>query len=235
MHLQRAWDRAGEDKFAVQMLEQLESTGKAQMQDRETYWIRSMQSYRRESGYNLNQSVARAGCYSDESRDRMKDSSRKRWERHYAEHGRPNKQYVRKLEHEKKKSGHPEGVPLSKEHAQKIGDALRGRQRSPETIEKVRLALKGQKRSPEFGQHISNVLTGRKLDSAHRLKVIRNLSNRGTPKQYVVIAPTGVSETIENLAEFCRLRGLSESGMYNVACGLCRQYKGWKCHKAEED
>ncbi len=50
-------------------------------------------------------------------------------------------------------------------------------------------------------------------------------------KRYRLVDPLGIEYEIVGLEEFCKLAGLSPSGMYTVASGKQHTHRGWKCQK----
>lgn len=142
------------------------------------------------------------------------------------------------------------GREFTPETKERIGDANRGKKRSAETREKLKnkevtqaqreklsLAHTGKKRSEEHCQNISVAKKGKKLSEATRQKMreawtLRSKEEKAAEKakHYLVISPSGEKFAVKNLSEFCRTHDIgSSSGLYQVANGKIKHYKGWTC------
>jgi group I intron endonuclease len=122
-HLQRAWDKYGDDSFVSEIVEH---TSVDQLNEREQAWINKLNATNQEFGYNI---APEAGSNRGFTFDHTEDGKRK-------------------ISMSKK------GVPLSKEHCQKLSEARKSYQQSRETIEKARVSNTGKKRSSEAKENM---------------------------------------------------------------------------------
>lgn len=119
--------------------------------------------------------------------------------------------------------------PFTEEHKAKIGLGNLGKKKSAEEIARRVEKQKGQKRAP--------------FSEEHKLKI--GLAQKGKPRsqksmkallashvqQWIVINPSGETIEVENLKAFCRISGLDQRHMSNVAHGKEKHHKGWKCYR----
>ena len=78
--------------------------------------------------------------------------------------------------------------------------------------------------SLESRHKISNALRGKKHSEESKVK--RALSRRKVAYPCIV-SPSGITHSVSDMTNFCRLHGLHQTGMFDLVNGKCRQYKGW--------
>lgn len=199
-YLQRAWKKYGERAFEWQVLEY---TSKAQLIEREQYWIDILHTVK-PSGFNI---CPVAGStlgkqHSLEARAKMSETRKKLT---------PRKQ--------------------TPEERAKRSATMRGKKKSPEHIEKMRASQLGKKRpyrDANYREKISKAHKGRKHTPEHAEKVANTKR-----KTYIVTSPDGIETTIHGMRRFCREYGLCQSNMTAVAKGKKPHHKGWKCRHAQ--
>jgi hypothetical protein len=127
-------------------------------------------------------------------------------------------------EHKAKRKLFGQGVP------QPLIPSFTGRVHTQDTKDKISLAKKG---CPAYfkGPHTAEAIEknrqahlGKPLSEAHKLKL---------SKTYLLTSPQGECIQVTNLAQFCRERGLAQGNMVNVAAGIKRHCKGWKCTRLD--
>lgn len=139
-HLQRAWNKYGEDSFTFDILEEC---SKDKLDEREKYWIDYYNSYK--NGYNCTLGGDGVSGYKHTEERKQKISKAVRGENHplYGKH-------------------------LSKEHKRKMSESLksenntwRGRHHSEETKQKMSESQKGKSKSKEHKQKLSEAHKGK--------------------------------------------------------------------------
>jgi group I intron endonuclease len=127
----------------------------------------------------------------------------------------------------------------SDESKRKIGLAHKGKVVSDITRKRIRASKvgkshfskfnktkKGTTLSDEHKQKCSESLRGRIISESHRDRLSQKNS-----QSYLVTSPSGDTTAIHGLTRFCKLNGLSQSGMSNVLSGRQSNHKGWKIKK----
>jgi group I intron endonuclease len=162
-HLQRAWDKYGEENFEFNILEYVED--KEKLIEREQYWLDKTQCYNPEIGYNIRK-VA-------ESNLGLK-------------HTDETKEYLRKIN---MGNTHGLGYIPTEETRKKLSMALTGKKKtnvkpmSEETKVKISQANKGKKRTEEHKKQQSERQKGKKLSDETRKKMseskMGNTSSKG--------------------------------------------------------
>jgi len=110
------------------------------------------------------------------------------------------------------------------------------------TESKIKIGLKNKGKTPHnkgvpmsesMKQRISNT---KKLNPrpAHNKGKTMNyskdaLNNMCRAKTWCITHPTGTTEIIKNLRNFCKENSLDERAMRNIANGRCKIYNGWHC------
>lgn len=110
------------------------------------------------------------------------------------------------------------GVPRSEEVKRKISEKNKGRKWSEES----KLKLKESKRN------ISDE-TRKKLSNSHRGQVSWN--NDSGSYLYKVTNPQGEVKIVKGLGKYCRENNLLPGGLYKVASGKRKQYRGYIASK----
>lgn len=74
-HLQRSFNKYGIDNFVVEIIEKID---KEIALDRETYWIKKLQSYERDKGYNIliDSPIPRQSKHTEETKRKMSESQK---------------------------------------------------------------------------------------------------------------------------------------------------------------
>jgi hypothetical protein len=104
------------------------------------------------------------------------------------------------------------GYKQSEEHKEKNRQAKLGKNQPPEAIEKTRLANLGRKQT-DFQ---------------------KKKAREANEKEWRIITPDGVEETITNLRRYSLERGLDPGNMMHVARGKQKQHKGYVVFKVEQ-
>lgn len=200
-HLQRTWNKYGEQLF---IFEVIELTTPDILIDREQYWLDNLNPELNESLIAGRPSNSRHSC-SIESRQKISNANKGR--KHTLE------------ELERMKVSHLGnknclGYKQTKEHIEKCRLAKLGKKNKPHSLEtrmKIGLANKGK-------------LKGRVLSDETKRKM-----SIGKQKRYIVIDPNGNEMPILGLKGFCQDNGLDISKMVAVANGRRSHHRNWKC------
>jgi group I intron endonuclease len=157
-HLQRAWDKYGDEVFEFEVLVDLgslvmgEISPQTIVDEHEQYFIWIFRSYERKFGYNLHNKARGRGRVTEETKKRISER---------------NKGKKLSEEAKRKMSLARIGKVCSQETKKKIGEANSGRAKSEETLRRMSLSHKGQNK-------------GGTLSEEHRMKIAQSL--RGKPK-----------------------------------------------------
>jgi hypothetical protein len=127
------------------------------------------------------------------------------------------------------------GLTIEDERVQKYISKLKGKKRSKETNRNISQALKnlGDKhpsRNSERRRHQSQILKGRVSSNkgkSHSEETKNRMSDSHCNKIYTIISPIGQVFVVKNLNKFSIKNRLDSSGMYRVAKGKQKTYKGW--------
>lgn len=155
-----------------------------------------------------------------------------------------NKGRIVSLETRKRMSKLRKGIkrgPFSEEHKRNIAKTKKGKWAGKENpkyrkgylIQGKNNGMFGKKHSKETREKISKALSGskhtlygKKIPIEQRKKMDENRSH-----WWLIIFPDGNKIIIRNLSNFCNKYNLSDSAMNNVAHGLGKHHKGFKCKK----
>ena len=219
-HLQRSWNKYGEESFEFSILLECEES---QLNTYEQYYIFELMTYDSRVGYNKN--------YGGNS-------------------GRPTEEIRRKLSETKIGENNPNyGKPLSNETKRKLSEALKGennpnygKHHSEETKEKMSEAKKGEN-NPNYGKHHSEE-TKRKLSEANKGvnnfmygKTGKNSPNYGktgenNPKSKSVIQidpnTNEIVNTYPGVREAERQTGFDQGAISRCCRGEQKIHKGYK-------
>ena len=55
--------------------------------------------------------------------------------------------------------------------------------------------------------------------------------SKALSKNWSATSPEGVTHSVNNLREFCKINNLDQGNMVKVSQGILKQHKGWKCIK----
>lgn len=225
VHLQRAWDRYGEDNFEFKIIETV--ADKNNLIEREQFFMDYYLSYNKNKGYNLQPKANNSLGYkhTNESKRNMSiahigkilsdDTKRKI---SIATSGENNHNYGKGY----KFSGenHPMyGKKRSAESKRNMSIAHIGNKLSEETKRKLSIAMSGENH-PIYGKQHSEIS-------------IEKMSMSSSQK-WIVTSPDGVVFSITNLYKYCQHNNLNNGHMYQVAKGNIPHHKGWKCKKLYE-
>jgi group I intron endonuclease len=125
-----------------------------------------------------------------------------------------------------RKAGRPKhsnglkGKHFTEEHRRRISEARKGMKFTEAHRRRLAESHKGQV-SWSKGKHLSET-TRRKISESL-------LGTTRAAKQYLVTYPDGRTETIRNMAEFCRQHNLTKGNLCNVAKGRAPHHKGFRC------
>ena len=146
IHIRNAVKKYGKDKFAVKLIDTAES--KEELDEKEIYWIRELDSRNPDVGYNL----AKGGAghqMSGTTRQRMAEAHR----------GRKNPKSPETI---KKLSEALKGHAVSAEARRHMSESQQGKKMSEEQKRKISNALKGRVKSEEERKRLSEALKGNK-------------------------------------------------------------------------
>lgn len=160
-HLQRSWNKYGEDKFVFEVIEECDLSS---LYIRENYWVSYYDSLNKDKGYNL---------------DKVLPDGRKEM----------SKETRIKIGLAHKGKATRTGATLSEETKRAISESHKGKKLSKETRQKISNSLIGNKRtlghklSEEHKRKISSILAGRKredlfgveLSEEHKEKISNGL------------------------------------------------------------
>jgi len=158
-HLQRAWNKYGEENFEFQILEKLEDrTDISLISKREEFWITSFGSFKSENGYNIDVIVGGRKAVSEETRAKISK----------ANSGRKCSPEAKEKIVKTLKSLYQDGVEKPWNKGLKMSEQFRetarlshiGLKHKPETIEKIRSWNIGKVVSSETKQKISSSKKG---------------------------------------------------------------------------
>ena len=153
IHITNALKKYGRDKFSVELIDTAAS--KEELNEKEIYWIRELDSRNPNVGYNL----AKGGAG-----HRMSSDSRKRM-------SEARKRYCATEAGKEQLSKSMRGKKLSEEQKRKISNALKGRVKSEEERKRLSESLKGNKCgfcSPGYKHKEVTEETRKKLSESHK-------------------------------------------------------------------
>lgn len=206
--LQFAWDKYGEDRFVVDVIELV---GVEFILQREQYWFEALNPFA-PSGFNANKTAdkppsPKGRVVSTETKEKISAAKLGK--------GNPKLKGRRHTEDEISKISQSKigkkRKPFDAEWRRKLGDATRGKPLSEEMRQKVSVGNTGKVRTEEMRENTSRVKT---------------------KYHFIATSPEGVEMYAFSLPVFCREQGLHESAMRGVANGRYKQYRGWKCRYA---
>ena len=205
LHLQRAWNKYGEDAFEFSVLEYLDNPEELHLA--EQFW---MDVYRLEGKQLYNYGLAARSpmlgrCHTEETRAKISSGNL----------GKISSLRGRTLSEETKKkmSAAQSGKTRTEEHCFNLSAALKGRVFSEEHKRKL---YKTRKKNGMYGKHHTKE-SCTKIGNANG-KLYPAFTHQDTGE----IIPAGV-----NLSAMCRRRGLNRSNMRSVMIGKYKQHKGW--------
>lgn len=152
-HLQRSWDKYGEENFEFQIVEVLNR--KEELNGREIYWIDFYKTANRTYGYNISGGGGNM-LPSKETLEKMSKSLKETWKTR--KHPRLGKKFSE--ETKKKMSEKRKGVKLSEDHKQKLSEASKRHKHTEKTKEKISESNKGKVLSEETKKKISESKKG---------------------------------------------------------------------------
>lgn len=183
-HLQRSFDKHGEDKFVYEILEEIEDL--SLLDSREKYWIDHYGGINSNDTYNLKDPLL------NEHNDYVRGKISK------ANSGENNPNYGNKWTDEQKKNMSKSrkgksweelyGKDKAKEMRENASESQMGREHSEETKEKIRQANVGEK-NPAYGKGDrqlgdKNPMFGKQLSKEHKNKISNKLSGRKLSKEH---------------------------------------------------
>ena len=113
----------------------------------------------------------------------------------------------------------------------KVSEASRGNTRRQGTTQSVSTKEKIQKKALDrYANGFVNAQKGKPMREETKQKLALVQAGKvAWTKQFLVTFPDGHSETINNMAEFCRAKGLHRGNMSSVSKGTLPHHKGFKC------
>jgi group I intron endonuclease len=191
--LQYAWNKYGEENFNIYIIEICDID---QLDDKEIFWIKELQSHISENGYNVSfggNSVMRGRHHSEESKnkisinskvpsgensprfgiplsDETKNNISKTLLKYYETHTNPGKGIPLPEKTRKKMSERKKGQKVSEKTKKKMSDSRKGRKFSSETRQKISVSKKGKKMKEETKQKISKSKKGKKYNLSDETK-----------------------------------------------------------------
>jgi len=182
-HLQKAWNKYGEQSFTFDIIEEVSNP--EHLLAYEQVYLDYYKSYEDDRGYNICK-VAGSPLgvkHSEETRKKMSEASRNiseetRKKRSVALTGRKHTEQSKRKISEAKRN-------ISEETRKKISEAAKDRMSSKEARKKISEALTGRKLSQETKKKISQANIGKKLSEEHKKKlseVNKNMSEETKQK-----------------------------------------------------
>lgn len=135
IHLQRAWNKYGEENFEIQIIEMFDEIDNEKLREKEKYYIELFKPYKREIGYNVSRGTKCCILYGKDNGFYGKKHSYK------------TRKYIsNKLKDYYKKYGHNcIGRVISEETRMKISNANKGRKMSEECKKRISEKNKGNR------------------------------------------------------------------------------------------
>lgn len=230
-HLQRAWNKHGEDAFIFEVLELVLIPF---LIEREQYWLDKLKPFGKK-GFNIarvaGSTLGRA--VSPETREKLRKAQlgKKQSEETRRKNSESSKGKKHSAETLEKMSRSQIGRTLSDEHRAKISTTRTGTKASDKTRKKVGEASKGRKHSPESIEKVRLVHIGKKRSA----ETCANISASKMKRPLIVTSPDGTEYIIRiGLNQFCKEHQLSRGNLTSVAKGLWSQHKGWKARFLDE-
>lgn len=136
-HLQKAWNKYGENSFLLVVIEYT-----TELDNREQHWIKELNATDHSLGYNIclflrNRTGVKA---SEETRKKLSESHKGY---------KASDETKRKMSEQRKGNQYNKGRKQTVEQIEKRVSQFRGKERSQETIDKIAASNRGQKRSVE--------------------------------------------------------------------------------------
>ena len=169
-HLQRAWNKYGEESFEFSILLECEEN---QLNTYEQYCIFELMTYDSRIGYNKTYGGG-SGRHTEETRKKISKN-------HVDFSGEKHPMYGKHIsdEHKKKISEANKGRTLSDKHRKRLSEVNKGKTLSDETKRKLSEANKGKcgENSPKYGKHMSEEAK-RKIGEANKGKILSDETKR---------------------------------------------------------
>lgn len=226
-HLQRAWNKYGEQAFTMTVLEKCNCHI---LRDREQFYLDAWQPFD-EKGFNIARQVDKPAL----GRPMLQATKEKL--------SALKKGKVFTPEHRAKLRAAKIGHKRSSESVEKSAAAIRGRIVSPETRAKMSASIRASM-TDEVREKIGATHRGKKASTETREKQSRvrkgkkqsaeTLSKRSKSMQkhiYTVTSPDGKVTTTTNLPQFAQDHNISVKRLYDVVNGRKRSYKGWTANR----
>jgi group I intron endonuclease len=135
IHLQRAWNKYGEDNFEFEVIEFLDGVSNEELREREKYYLSTLKPYKREIGYNVSRGTTTCVLYGKDNGFYGKKHT-----------GEATRKISEALKEYYRRYGHVcVGRKVSKETKMKISRANKGRKLSEEARKKLSIIHKGRK------------------------------------------------------------------------------------------
>ena len=242
IHLQRAWNKYGEETFIFEVIELVLTSF---LLEREQFWIDKTQAVKK--GFNIAK-VAGSVLGITRSPETRKKISEAKKGKPSPNRGRKHTPEARaKMSEGQRRNPVNLGRKFSPEHRAKMSAASRGnksnlgRKRSPESIEKTRIATQGRKLSDEQKLHLSKINTGKKHTAESKEKMSQQrrgkthspearekLRQAKTDKMMTLIVtdPDGKEYHVCGVQAFCKEHDLNRCTLIGVAKGKYGYTKG---------
>ncbi len=242
-HFQNIWNKYGEDSFSFELIEVVDDLSK--LIEREQFWIdlwkpEINKAIKAESGFlglkhkketkEMLKNIQKNRLKSQELIEALRRAAIEQNKKH------PNPMKGRSLSEDQKKHLREMGKrQFESEESRKKHSDLMKKWMTPEMRKRISKAKIGKKQSEETKKKRSKSLQRAWNNYTNEQK--ENRINK--TKEKVVsaraklyegfVSPSGeVYENVYNMAEFCRIHGLTHSSMIRLDKGFSKTHKGWK-------
>lgn len=226
-HLQKSWERYGEDCFEFSILECCQE---AKLLQREDYYIQKYDSLNSEKGYNL-LSADRA-IFSESTRQKLSEAGRRPCSEETKRKISEAKKGIKFTdEHRKKLSEAKTGTHLSQQAREKVSAYQKSRpmtEKRVRQIDEARIlankAWRGAHISEKHRQAIIKAQTGRPMSPETKEKLLQANLNKEvseSTRQKLSLNAKNRKE-YERICISCGLKFLSRSPNPNIRCSTCK-------------
>lgn len=210
-HLQRSWNKYGEENFEFSILLECEESD---LNMYEEYYIFELMIYDLRVGYNKNYG-GDSGRPTEETKRKMSESAKGEKHPMYGKH--------HSEEAKRKMSESAKGRQFSEETRRKLSEAKKGKgmQFSEETKRKMSEAKKGKYRSEEIKRKISEANKGRHHSEETKRKLSKSVVQ-------IDFTTNKIVKVWESSTEAVRQEGFNHSAISQCCNGKRKTHKGYK-------